>query len=330
VFGMRANALSCVLFAAFVAIVGIGCGKDVPPRAILITATPWIGNTPLIAAAERGLFGDTDVRIVELSTDFDAWRAIHEKRADMSTGTLIDMMRAIDHGVEQKIVLALDYSRGADGIIAAEGIEDVHGLRGKKIAVEQATLTHFLLIRALEKAGMREEDVVLQNLATDEAIVALDDGRVDAAVLWEPMLTRAKKPGRHVVFTSADAPGEIMDALAVRTEVLRDRPNDVKNVIRGFLKSVSVFATDKQTTNATVARLMMMSVPDAEASLGQIEMLNQAQNKALFDRSSPNNIWNAYALSARFMESHGMLRNKPRAADEVLDGTLLEQVSTSK
>lgn len=303
-----------------------GCRRRASLRPILITATPWLGNTPLMAARERGLFGETDVRIVELSTDFDGWRALHEKRAAMTTGTLFDSMRAIDQGLDLKVVMALDYSKGADGIVAREGIEDMRALRGKKVAVEQATLTHFVLIRALEKAGVREEDVVLANMAADEALKALDDGRVDAAALWEPMLTQAQKPGRRMLFTSAELPGEIMDVVSVRGEVLRERPDDVDAVLRGSLAALSAFEANRKDEVDTVARLMGMTANDAERSLSQIELVNLAQNEALFDRSAKENMWTACALSARFMESHGMLKNKARAPDEVVEGGPLQRV----
>jgi NitT/TauT family transport system substrate-binding protein len=316
----------CVL-AAIAMLLATSCTRREPRRMLRIAATPWIGNTPLMVARERKLFSPTEARIVELSTDFDVWRAILEGRADMVTGTLIDVLRTIDHGADLKIVMAIDFSVGADGIIARDGIPDMRALAGRKVAVEKATLTHFVLIRALERAGMREADVTLENFATDEALVALDDGRVDAAALWEPLLSHAKKPGRTVLFTSAETPGEIIDVLAVRGEILRDRTDAVDDIVRGFHEAVDGFRANPADCAETAARLMSLSVPDATEALGRIESVDLARNRRFFDSTAPHNVWDAYAISARFMEDHGMLRKPARPPTEVLDAGPLGRVA---
>jgi len=257
------------LVVTALALLATACKRHEPPRILRITATPWIGNVPLQAARERNLYGKTEARIVELSTDFDVWRSILERRADMVTGTLIDVLRTIDHGADLKIVMALDFSAGADGIIARDTISGMRALGGHTVAVEKATLTHFVLIRALERAGLRESDVKLENFATDEALAAMDEGRVDAAVLWEPMLSHAKKQGRAVIFTSAEVPGEIIDVLAVRAEILKEKPEAVEDILRGFHHAMQIFAKDKQDAIATAARLMSLSEEEAAAALGR-------------------------------------------------------------
>jgi NitT/TauT family transport system substrate-binding protein len=307
------------LAAAVLALACVACrSRDQEP--LLVTATPWVGNTPLMAARERQLFGKTEVRIVELSTDFDVWRAVREGRADVVSGTLFDILRFIDHGADLAIVMVIDSSNGADGIVARDGITRIQDLVGRRVAVEKSTLTHFVLLRALERAGMREDEISLENLATDEALAAMEQGRVDAAALWEPMLTQAAKPGRRVLFTSAEIPGEIIDVLAVRKAVLQERPDAVAELLRGHSRGAASFSADPNDAAETASRLLGLDIAEARGALERVEILGLAQNTRIFDESSPESAFQAYALAERFMREHGMLRHAARPASDILDG----------
>jgi len=305
------------LFAAIVALAFTACRERRTP--LLLTATPWIGNAPLMVAQEQKLYGKTELRVVELSTDFDAWRGLIEGRAALTSGTLFDILRTVDHGVDLRVVMALDYSNGADGIVGREGITSVSDLVGKKVAVEKSTLTHFILIRALERAGITEDQVTIMNLATDEAVEALANGRVDAAALWEPLLTRALVPGRRLLFSSAEIPGEILDVIAVRHDTVRDRQSALVDIIGGFDRVTKSFAADPAFAQASAARLMDLSAEDARNALSRIEYVDLDKNAELFDRTSPQNIWTAYANATRFMKQHGMLHHPAPAPDDILE-----------
>jgi NitT/TauT family transport system substrate-binding protein len=319
------------LFAVNVLTLMTACRSEEWHPPMRIAAAPWIGNTPFLAAQDKRLFGALEVRVVEMPTDFDVWRSVLESRADMSVGTAFDLLRAMDHGADMRIIMAVDFSTGADGIIGSAAIENVSSLKGRKVAVEKSTLTHFVLLRALQRAGMREEDVVLENLATDEALQALDEGRVDAAALWEPLLSQAKKPGRRVLFTSAELPGEIIDVLGVRADVLRDRPKDVDNIVRGFLSTVDQFALDRRAAAEAVSTFMELDVAVADKSLETVKFVDLSENVAMFDRTAEvKSLWRAYGLAAEFMQSHDMLRHPARKAEDVIDGEPLARAALAR
>lgn len=183
---LLSSALSCA------ALGGAGCGfgrRPKPPFRLVVT--PWVGNAPFYVAKERRFFGEIDLRIASFGTDFDAWRALSDDRADFTTGTMIDILRGCDVGVDLQVPAVTDFSSGADGIVAAPGIQAVADLAGRRVGVEVGTLTHFVLIRALEHAGLTEDRVTVSNMSMDEAMVQLDAGKIDAAPFWEPYLGKA-------------------------------------------------------------------------------------------------------------------------------------------
>ena len=69
-----------------------------------------------------------------------------------------DTISSVAAGAEQVIVLVNDNSTGNDKIIAREGINSVADLKGKKVAAEEGTVDHFLLLLGMEKAGMNQKD----------------------------------------------------------------------------------------------------------------------------------------------------------------------------
>lgn len=80
-------------------------------------------------------------------------------------------------------------------------IKRVADLKGKKVAFQKASIGHYLLVKALEKEGMKLSDVESVFLPPPDANVAFSQGRVDAWFIWEPFVTRAEqnKAGRILI-----------------------------------------------------------------------------------------------------------------------------------
>lgn len=72
-------------------------------------------------------------------------------------------------------------------------IGTVADLKGKRIAVTRGAGTHYLLIAALQSAGLSLKDVVPAYLTPADARAAFVGGRVDAWVAWDPYLTSAER-----------------------------------------------------------------------------------------------------------------------------------------
>jgi sulfonate transport system substrate-binding protein len=80
-------------------------------------------------------------------------------------------------------------------------VKKVADLKGKKVAFQKASIGHYLLVKALEKEGLKLTDVQSVFLAPADANAALSQGKVDAWFIWEPFVTRneQKKIGRVLI-----------------------------------------------------------------------------------------------------------------------------------
>jgi len=71
-------------------------------------------------------------------------------------------------------------------------IKTVADLRGKMIGLNKGSNVHYLLVRALDKAGLKYTDVELVFLPPVDGRTAFEKGAVDAWVIWEPYRTAAE------------------------------------------------------------------------------------------------------------------------------------------
>ena len=71
-------------------------------------------------------------------------------------------------------------------------IKTVADLKGKKVVLNKGSNVHYLLVKALEKAGLKYSDVETVFLAPADARAAFERGSVDAWVIWDPFLAAAE------------------------------------------------------------------------------------------------------------------------------------------
>lgn len=83
----------------------------------------------------------------------------------------------------------------SEGILAKDNssIRKIADLRGKRIGVAKGTSSHHFLVAALDKAGIKLDEIKVVYLAPADATAAFDKGDIDAWVVWDPYLAIAEK-----------------------------------------------------------------------------------------------------------------------------------------
>lgn len=71
-------------------------------------------------------------------------------------------------------------------------IQSLFDLKGKKVALNKGSNVHYLLIKALEKAGVAYGDIETKFLPPADARAAFEQGSVDAWVIWDPFQAAAE------------------------------------------------------------------------------------------------------------------------------------------
>jgi sulfonate transport system substrate-binding protein len=79
------------------------------------------------------------------------------------------------------------------------GVKSVADLRGKKVAVAKGSSAHYLLVAAIEHAGLHYSDIQPVYLQPPDGRIALQSGSVDAWSIWDPFLAAAEVAGATIL-----------------------------------------------------------------------------------------------------------------------------------
>lgn len=158
-------------------------------------------------------------------------------------------------GVDTTAVIIGDFSAGNDAVILKDKTA-LADIKGQPVNLVEFSVSHYLLARALESAGMTERDVNVVNTSDPDMVGAFQTPDVTAMVTWNPMVSEiAALPDAHKVFDSSQIPGEIIDMMVANSATLKDNPNFGKALAGIWYDTMAVMTAD--TPEGAAARAAM-------------------------------------------------------------------------
>lgn len=282
-FARRAIAASAAALA-----LGIATAPAHAAEPLKIGYSDWPGFVAFQIAIDKGWFKDVGVDVdfewFDYSASLDAFSA---GKLDAVGATNGDALVTGASGAKNVMYLLTDYSSGNDMIVARPTTRTVEALKGKKVGVEVGLVDHLLLDTALEKHGLTESDLTLVNAKTNELPQVLaSSGDVAAIGAWQPNAGEALKrvPGSHPLFTSADAPGLIYDAITVNPASLSSRKADWAKVLKVWYRCVAYVNDPKTQPDAVKIMAARVGLTPAQylPLLKGTHLLDAAQAKKAF------------------------------------------------
>ncbi|HET6787205.1 MAG TPA: ABC transporter substrate-binding protein, partial [Aquabacterium sp.] len=183
---------------------------------VKVGVSDWPGWVAWYVAEQKGFFKKhgADVKLVWFANYTDSISALSAGQLDANSQTWSDTMGPLAKGIPVKTILVNDNSAGNDALVVGAKIKSFADLKGKTVALEEFSVSHFILVNALAKNGLKVSDVKIVNLSAGDAAAAFMSGRVDAAVVWNPWIHQIETSGKgKALFTSKDLPGLIPDLL---------------------------------------------------------------------------------------------------------------------
>jgi NitT/TauT family transport system substrate-binding protein len=242
----------------------------------------WPGYYPVLIANGKGFFKDAGVAVEPIHpgqtdtmmADFTAGKY------DAIAIALGDLVSLTQSNTDFSIVLISDESSGGDAIISLSGAQSITDLRGKRVGVNLGGFAELLVTTMLAENGMTPADVILVDMDAAELPAKLASGEVEAGHTWEPYLTQIVDAGGTVLFSSAQTPGLIPDAIAFRGDVIRQRPDDVRAFVKAWGRAADFWLDNREEGTAIAAAALQL--PPESISLKGIRLLTLADNQALF------------------------------------------------
>ena len=286
----------------------LGCQSQSTGRVYRIGLGPWVGFGPLYLAQEKGFFQEVGIKV-----ELIVLAGLSERNSALKSGKLDALAAPVDYFVqsagnhlETTIVMAIDESVGGDGIVANSSIQRVEDLRGKRVAFQRGLPSEFFLRALLYQHKMRLDDLNTVDMETAQAGAAFLTKRLDAAVLWEPWLTKAREEGNgHKLASTREYPNLIVDALAFNKNVVARYPQDVQGIVNAILKAIEYWKEHPQDANKIMAPYFQVDAVKYAEILRGLKFCGLNRNREYFGSAgSPRPIFDiAERASAIWQEA---------------------------
>ena len=283
----------------------------------------WVGSSGVFVAQEKGFFKQAglDVEFVPFKSPGDTIPALMGGHIDIALTTTDNVVLVnAKSAANLKIIFATDSSNGADAIVAKKSISGMADLKGKTVAVTQGEVNELLLLKALEKAGMKSGDIKSVNMDPDSAGAAFVAGKVDAAVTWEPWISRAVSGGNgKIVFSSSQAPNLILDVVTVKQSTIKSRGKAIAAFLGAVDKGTALLKTNPDEAIPLAAKWLEVPAAEVKAMLAGVKLYGMADNATLLhDSTAAHTVENISA----FYLSHKTVSKSAKGSDMV-DGSLI-------
>ena len=162
---------------------------------------------------------------------------------------------AISQGMDVELFWILEDIAAAEALVVRNGsnINKIADLKGKKIATPFVSTSHFQLLYALDKAGIKPSDAQILNMRPPEIAAAWGRGDIDATFIWDPVLTTAKKDGK-VLMTSGDICKQgacTFDGLIVTRKFAKENPEFMVALVKAIAKADADYKANPGKWSAT-------------------------------------------------------------------------------
>lgn len=310
----------------FIAVLWLSACTEPPEKKVRIGIHVWPGYDTLILARDKDLLADSNVRLIELPSASESIRAFQNRTVDGALLTVDEVLRLADHGHDPVIILVMDFSNGADAILAQPQIGTLAALKGKTIGVEPNALGAYLLARALDTASLSASDVTLVSMPIAETTAAMTDRQVDAVVTYEPHLTQILDAGATLLFDSTQMPGEITDVLVVHKEVIEKSPKALQRLVDAQFNALEYLEKKSDDAVSLMAKRENITPAELRAALTRLDLPDRQSNQRLLsakDNTLPDTIRRLVTL----MREQEML-NGDLSAREFRDDRFVRDHST--
>lgn len=265
------------LLSVLLALTACSGGPSAPLR---VGLNPWFGFAPFHLAAERGLYGRSGPRLVDYESSTQTMRAFQNRNIEVAGLTLDEALMLADESGAVRVVMALDYSRGGDGLIARDGTLGLGDLAGRRIGVENTVTGAYLLTRVLGRAGVARTDVTIVPLPVERQEAAFREGRVDFLVTYDPLLSQLAARGGNVLFTTRTIPGEVVDVLVAHRDTVACCGQRLRAIATGWTRAVTRIREDA-SVRTDLARLTGLSPAVTDRALAHVRLLDLGESRRL-------------------------------------------------
>lgn len=311
-----------LLIAAMVFIASVVFPKacQEPQETVTVGIGTWAGFATGMVGMEQNLFNGLKVETKVLDDNAARHSAFQSGSIDIMISSIDVFAQEAAQGIKGDVFLITDESWGGDGIVAKKEITKPADLRGKKVAYARGTPSHYLIYKVLQSNGLSLDDI--KHVQVDDPGRAGDaflSGDVDAAVTWEPFLSKVAESGKgHVLATTKDYPEITVDVLIASPELAKDKET-LRRFIEGWLKSVDYIQLHQDEAVTIMAKGLNLPAEDVQGMMMGLKFADRERNRYFFGSMQPKDTRIAKLLdeAGAYWKSVGIVKEPVAGASRV-------------
>ena len=228
---------------------------------------------------------------------------------------------AVSQGMDVELFWILEDIAAAEALVArnGSGVNTIADLKDKKVGTPFVSTSHFQLLYALQKAGVKPSEVQILNMRPPEIAAAWSRGDLDATFIWDPVLTQVKKNGK-VLTTSGDVCKQgacTFDGLIVTRKFANENPAFMVALVKALAKADADYRANPKAWTADKDKVAAVAkwsggkpedVADAMALYGFPSLKEQA-SPAWLGGGANGAAAKALAQQAGFLKEQGRLQS---------------------
>jgi taurine transport system substrate-binding protein len=169
------------------------------------------------------------------------------------------IVAAASQGQDIKLFWILDDIAEAEALIVrnGSGINGVKDLKGKKVATPFVSTAHYQLMAIMKVEGVDAKGVNVMNMRPPEIAAAWERGDIDAAFIWDPVLTKIKGNGKVIASsTTIGAKGfPTFDGLIVNAKWAAENEAFMVGLVKVLAKADETYRANKAKWTADSAEV---------------------------------------------------------------------------
>jgi ABC-type nitrate/sulfonate/bicarbonate transport system substrate-binding protein len=243
---------------------------------IRIGFAPGASSTPFPLAQKKGFLKEEgfEAEIIRMSSTVQV-AALTSGEADYVTG--MSALRGAIQGLPLKVVAS--FVKGSTQTLVARGdLKSVRELKGKTVVIGTPGGSPDRHARLMLKHFGLEPDRDVKFASgglTEGRLARLQQGLIDATVVPVPLDLQARKLGLNVLARAYEIFTYPEGGLVTTTKKIREKPDEVRRVIRAGIKASRYIRTNRDWT---IQFLMEWQRIDREIATGTYEYLSKAIN----------------------------------------------------
>lgn len=279
----------------------------------------WPAAEPLLVAGDLQILPPDRFQIIEIPWSSAVARAFGSGAADVAIMTLDGVVRMREAGQKLKVLRVLSQSSGSDALLARQNIRRLQDLKGKRVGVERSAGA-YLLVNALESAGMSVADVESVPMFQSEMEQALVVGQVEAVVVMNPWRTKLSQEGMRLLYDSSQLKIPILYLLVASERACNASRKELLSLLKIQSEMTDKIWTGKPFKGMdAVLRRETLNADELASCLRQLRPLNQSEGMEML-----NQLPQMAAEMEEQMIRTGIINTRP-AGGEWIDRTIMKE-----